>query len=69
MRTNGGTSFVTLSPRQELTPAPYALFAESSSNVLGVVPGGGLSGAYSGAVTFNNVSDGLAAPSPATAAG
>jgi hypothetical protein len=57
VRTNGGTTFVTLSPRQELTPAPYAVFAQGSSNVLGVVPGGGLSGAYSGAVTFNNVSD------------
>jgi hypothetical protein len=57
VRTNAGTDFATLSPRQELTPAPYAVFAQGSSNVLGVVPSGGLSGAYSGAVTFNNVSD------------
>jgi hypothetical protein len=27
VRTNGGTSFVTLVPRQELTPAPYAILA------------------------------------------
>ena len=57
VRTNGGAGFATLAPRQELTPAPYAVFAEGSSNMLGVVPGGGLSGAYSGAVTFSNVAD------------
>jgi len=57
VRTNGGGSFTELSPRQELTPAPYAIFAEGTSNVLGVVPSGGLSGVYSGAVTFNNGSD------------
>ena len=27
VRTNGGPSFVTLAPRQPMTPAPYALFA------------------------------------------
>src|SRR5215475_11575919 len=27
VRTNGGTSFTTLAPRQALTPTPYAIFA------------------------------------------
>jgi len=44
---NGG-GFTTLSPRQQLTPAPYAIFAEN-------VGSGGISaGAYTNAVTFNN---------------
>ena len=29
VRTNGDGAFVTLIPRQQLTPAPYAIFAES----------------------------------------
>jgi hypothetical protein len=48
VRTNGGGAFTTLSPRQSLTPAPYAITAEN------VAPGGGVAGAYSNAVTFNN---------------
>jgi hypothetical protein len=35
VRTNGSGSFTTLSPRQLLTPAPYAIFANSASNLLG----------------------------------
>ena len=35
VRTNGGGSFITLTPRQALTPAPYAVFAGSSSNLIG----------------------------------
>ena len=48
VRTNGGNAFTTLSPRQALTPTPYAITAE---NVLG---GGIAAGAYSNAVIFNN---------------
>jgi len=51
VRTNGPGSFFTLSPRQALTPTPYAVMA---GNVTGVVPNAGLSGTYGGAVTFNN---------------
>jgi len=54
VRTNGGSSYTTLSPLQPLTPAPYAIFAAGASNVLGVLPSGGLSGSYAGAVTFSN---------------
>jgi len=57
VRTNGAGAFVTLSPRQPLAPAPYAIFAGAASNVLGVLPGGGLSGSYSSAVTFNNAAN------------
>src|ERR1022692_2584255 len=48
VRTNGGGSFATLSPRQALTPAPYAITA---GNLTGVVPSAGVAG---NAVTFNN---------------
>jgi hypothetical protein len=41
VRTNGAASFTTLSPRQELTPTPYAITAE---NVDGLVPAGQLTG-------------------------
>ncbi|MFZ0826635.1 MAG: hypothetical protein WAO02_04355 [Verrucomicrobiia bacterium] len=41
VRTNGAVSFATLSPRQQLTPAPYAISAE---NVVGAVPAGQLTG-------------------------
>jgi Chaperone of endosialidase len=41
VRTNGGGAFTTLAPRQELTPTPYALFAEAASNVVGTLSGSG----------------------------
>ena len=34
VRTNGAVSFANLSPRQALTPAPYAIFAATASNVV-----------------------------------
>ena len=48
VRTNGGGAFTTFSPRQKLTPTPYAITAGN------VTAGGGLSGTYSNAVTLNN---------------
>ena len=54
VRTNGNGTFMTLTPRQAVTPTPYAIFAEGASNVVGVVPGGGLNGTYSHPVSFNN---------------
>ncbi len=38
VETNGAGSITTLSPRQPLTPAPYAIYAASASNLLGTVP-------------------------------
>jgi hypothetical protein len=42
--TNGANTFSTLSPRQQLTPTPYAIFANTASNVLGTVSSSQLSG-------------------------
>src|SRR5215469_15555145 len=36
-RTNGGGSFTTLAPRQQILPTPYAIFANTSSNLSGTV--------------------------------
>jgi hypothetical protein len=44
VRTNGGGTFIKLSPRQPLTPAPYAVFANSASNLTGTLPVGQLGG-------------------------
>ena len=57
VRTNGATSFTPLSPRQELTPTPYAVFAEGASagGLSGTIPAASLSGAYSSPVTLSNV--------------
>jgi len=44
VRTNNGGVYTSLTPPQPLTPAPYAVFANSSSNLLGVLPAGQLSG-------------------------
>lgn len=38
VRTNGGGAFTTLAPRQPLTPTPYAVFANTASNLTGTVP-------------------------------
>jgi len=60
--------WTSLSPRQPLTPAPYAFFATTANTVSGTVlasqltgalPGASLSGTYSGAVTLNNFSNNL----------
>ena len=55
-RTNGSNAFVTLSPRQQLTAAPYAITA---GNLTGPLPAGSLSGVYGGAVTLNNPANGF----------
>jgi hypothetical protein len=44
VKTNGAGSFTALVPRQPLTPAPYAIMANSASNVLGTLPATQLSG-------------------------
>jgi len=43
VESNRDTSFTTLTPRQELTPVPYAIFAETASNLLGTLPASQLS--------------------------
>jgi hypothetical protein len=44
VRTNGNAAFATLSPRQQLTPTPYAMFANTASNLSGTVSASQLSG-------------------------
>jgi trimeric autotransporter adhesin len=54
VETNGGGAFTTLSPRQRVTPTPYAITAE---NLDGTVGSGGLSGTYGNQVTLNNIAN------------
>src|ERR1039458_7750687 len=56
VRTNGSGGFTGLSPRQQLTPTPYAIFAEgaNAAGLTGTIPAGDLSGAYGGLITLNN---------------
>jgi hypothetical protein len=51
--TNGGTT-QELSPRVQVLPAPYAIFANTASNLVGTVSGNQLSGTYSNKVNFSN---------------
>ena len=44
VRTNGAAAFTTLTPRQPLLPVPYAIMANSASNLLGALPASQLSG-------------------------
>ncbi|MEK7780610.1 MAG: hypothetical protein AAB370_03820, partial [Verrucomicrobiota bacterium] len=60
---DGLNGWAALDPVQSLTPPPYAIFANSASNLLGqlstaslsgTIPSGNLSGAYAGALTMTN---------------
>jgi hypothetical protein len=42
VRTNGTGAFATLVPRQHVLPTPYAMFANTASNLLGNVPASAL---------------------------
>ncbi|HXI72986.1 MAG TPA: hypothetical protein VNN22_21815 [Verrucomicrobiae bacterium] len=44
VRTNGAVTFTNLTPRQPLLPVPYAIFANSASNLLGTLASTQLSG-------------------------
>ena len=44
VRTNGGGAFTALAPRQALLPSPYAVMANSASNLLGTLPAVQLAG-------------------------
>ena len=54
---NGG--FDTLAPRQQLTPTPYAIYAESgsASQLTGNIRTSNLSGSYNNALTFTNANN------------
>ena len=44
VRTNGAASFTTLLPLQQVQPVPYAIFANTASNVSGTVPAAQIAG-------------------------
>src|SRR6202008_3815680 len=44
VRTNGAGGYANLNPLQALTPAPYAIFAATASNLNGTLPTAQLSG-------------------------
>jgi hypothetical protein len=54
VRTNGGGTFNTLTPRQKVTATPYALTA---FNISGPLPSGSLSGTYANPLNFNNAAN------------
>ncbi len=56
VRTNGGGAFTTLTPRQAITPTPYAIFAGqvSGSGIVGPLPPSSLLGSYPGTVQFTD---------------
>jgi hypothetical protein len=56
VETNGANTFTTLTPRQQLTPAPCAIYAEgvNAAGISGTLPAASLGGTYGSLVTFNN---------------
>ncbi|HEV2328697.1 MAG TPA: hypothetical protein VGY56_07920 [Verrucomicrobiae bacterium] len=56
VETNGGGSFTSLTPRQQLTPTPYAIYAEGANalGLSGTIPAGNLTGTYGDVVDFSN---------------
>jgi hypothetical protein len=64
VRTNGSVSaYTVLSPREQLTPTPYAITAGNvtgsvpAGQLTGTLPSANLAGTYSGALILNNASD------------
>src|SRR5450756_2620252 len=45
VKTNGAAGYTTLNPLQPFTPTPYAVFANTASNVVGTVSAAQISGA------------------------
>ena len=56
VRTNGGCDFLTLAPRQALTPAPYALFAATGATGANVLTNGHSDVRLCGLTTVSNLS-------------
>lgn len=54
VRTNGGGAFTTLSPRQKLTPTPYAVMATTATTLLGTLPATQLGGTVANSQLANN---------------
>lgn len=56
VRTNGNGNFTTLTPRQPVTPVPYAIYAESANaaGISGTIPAASFGGTYGNPITLNN---------------
>jgi Chaperone of endosialidase len=54
VKSNGGAFYTSLAPLQSLTPTPYAIMANSASNLVGGLSSSQFSGVYSSAVSLNN---------------
>jgi hypothetical protein len=56
VQTNGGSNFIGLSPRQQLTPAPYSIFSEgaNAAGLVGSIPSADFSGTYGDPVTLSS---------------
>ena len=54
VRTNGAPSFTTLTPRQPITPAPYAIFATTASNLSGTINAMQVAGSFANSQLANN---------------
>jgi hypothetical protein len=59
VRTNGVADFTTLSPRQTITPTPYAIFAQGAraTGLIGTLPATSFSGTYGAAIAMNNTNN------------
>jgi len=66
---NGLGSFTPLSPRQQLTPVPYAIFAGTAGSLTGTVASANLSGTYGNTMTFNNAGNSFAGTFAGSGAG
>lgn len=67
VRTNGTTHFTTLAPRQQILPVPYAMFANTASNLVGTVSAAGLDGTYSHVLALTNTANNFAGDGAALA--
>src|ERR1700722_14909320 len=60
VESEGAGSFTTLTPRQQLTPTPNAVFASTAGDLSGPLPAGNLSGTYGNAVNLNKEANNFA---------
>jgi formylglycine-generating enzyme required for sulfatase activity len=54
VRSHGSGNFIMLSPRQQLLPMPYAIMANTASNLLGTLPAAQLTGTMGNSQLANN---------------
>jgi hypothetical protein len=67
VRTNGSGAFTTLLPRQQILPTPYAIMANTASNLLGTLPVAQLGAGTANINISGNASTATSATSATTA--